>query len=173
MNTPTGARYTALSGALLMLAPLMVSTVAVARPGNHGQWAAANDPVAKKLIEMEREWALAACAPASAAAATYTHSVSPFIAPDFVGTSPAGPIYTKADMAPKQPPAEEPERDCKLLTARVRYFGPDLAVIYGSESAIVKGADGKEAPRTLIWTDTILRRGGKWQAIAVQDMVGK
>jgi len=161
-----------LSGVLLMLA---TSASALAHGKYQAHWAADNDPVAKKLIEMEREWALAGCAPASAAAATYAHSVSPFIAPDFVGTSPEGPLYTKNDMKPKPTPepGAETERDCQLLSARVRYFAPDLAVIYGRESAVVKGPDGKEAPRILVWTDTILRRGGKWQAIAVQDMVSK
>lgn len=64
----------------------------------------------------------------------------------------------------------ELEHDCKFLSAKVRFYDPDVAVIYGIESALAKGPDGKEALRTLIWTDTLLRRGGRWQVIAVQDM---
>lgn len=136
-------------------------------------WASENDPVAKQLIEQERKWATLSCTPSSGFAAASLALIPTFIAPDFVGTSPRGPLYTRADMLPKKAPpaAAEQERDCKLLSARVRYFGPDVAVIYGKESAVVKGADGKESTITLVWTDTLLRRAGKWQVIAVQDMV--
>ena len=52
----------------------------------------------------------------------------------------------------------------------MRYYGDNLAIIYGKETSIRKKADGKEYSRTLIWTDTWLKRNGKWQIIAVQDM---
>ena len=59
----------------------------------------------------------------------------------------------------------------KLLTARVRFYGNTVAMIYGSETSVRKAKDGKEFERTLIWTDTWLKRNGKWQIIAVQDMI--
>jgi hypothetical protein len=34
-----------------------------------------------------------------------------------------------------------------------------------------KGKDGKEFLRCLVWTDTWLKRDGKWQIIAAQDVV--
>jgi hypothetical protein len=40
---------------------------------------------------------------------------------------------------------------------------------YGSESAVSKAKDGKETKRCLIWTDTWLKRAGKWQIVAAQD----
>ena len=156
-------RIEGLSRAALIVATLAAAPLAAHEPGT-GRWAAANDPVAKRLIELERQWADNACVPNTVLAT--------LIAEDFVGTSPDGGLYTKADMLPKPgaKPQAPTERNCKLLSARVRYYGPDVAVVYGKESAIVKGADGKDKPRTLIWTDTFLRRGGKWQIIAVQDM---
>ncbi|HMI18803.1 MAG TPA: nuclear transport factor 2 family protein [Sphingomonas sp.] len=145
---------------------------AVAQGGARSGWAARNDPLASKLIEAERTWATLSCLPRNRIAAASAAFAAEYIADDFVGTSPRGPLYTKSDMFPKHaPPTVETERDCKLLSARVRYFGPDVAVIYGRESAILKGPGGKVAPRTLVWTDTWLRRAGKWQIIAVQDMV--
>jgi hypothetical protein len=48
-----------------------------------------------------------------------------------------------------------------------------LAVAYGNESSIRKGKDGKEFLRCLVWTDTWLKRDGKWQIIAAQDVVVK
>jgi hypothetical protein len=132
-----------------------------AQTSQQGTWATDNDADAKLMIEVERKWAVDDCVP--------TNVVDEHVAEDFVGTSPTGPIYTKADLVKEHsvPPAA---RDCKLLSAKVRYFGPTVAVIYGSETAIHKGADGKEFKRTLIWTDTWMKRNGKWQIIAVQDM---
>jgi hypothetical protein len=135
-------------------------------------WAANNDPLAHKLIEAERTWATLSCLQRDKVVAASSAFAAEFVADDFVGTSPRGPLYTKLDMFPRHAPAVNPtERDCKLLSARLRYFGPDVAVIYGRESAVVKGPGGKAAPRTLVWSDTWLRRAGKWQIIAVQDMV--
>ncbi len=115
------------------------------------------------LIEQERKWGTLSCTPSNV--------IAEFIADDFVGTHPKGHLYTKADMAPRDTaPATPTEKDCKLLSAKVRYFGPDIAVIYGSESAVSKGPDGKDVTRTLVWTDTVMRRAGHWQVIAVQDM---
>jgi len=137
------------------------SQTTFAQTSQQGTWAADNDADAKLMIEAERKWAVDDCLPSNV--------VDEYLADDFVGTSPAGPIYTKADMM-KEHSAPPAARDCKLLSAKVRYFGPNVAIIYGSETAIHQGADGKDFKRTLIWTDTWMKRNGKWQIIAVQDM---
>jgi Domain of unknown function (DUF4440) len=132
-----------------------------AQKSGEGKWADANDPVAKQLIEQERKWAVLGCVP--------SHVIAEFVAEDFVGTAPEGPLYTKAELTGRhEKPA--PEHDCKLLSARVRFFGADVAIIYGKETAVHTGKDGKDIQRTLVWTDTALKRNGKWQLIAVQDM---
>ena len=112
------------------------------------------------MIEAERKWAVLGCEPSNV--------VAEALAEDFVGTSPEGPIYTKKE-ALNEDRSEKP-RDCKLLSARVRYFTPDVAMIYGKETSLRTPKIGKEYRETLIWTDTWLRRNGKWQIIAVQDM---
>jgi hypothetical protein len=137
--------------------------VASAQSSNQGRWADANDPIAKQLIEQERKWAVLECEPSNV--------VAEALADDFVGTSPRGPRYTKAEALAEAPPAPGQARDCKLLTARVRFYGNTVAMIYGSETSVRKQKDGKEFDRTLIWTDTWLRRDGKWQIIGVQDMI--
>jgi len=125
-----------------------------------GRWADANDPVAKQLVEAERKWAVLECEPSNV--------VRDALAEDFAGTSPDGPIYTKSEALVEGKP--EKVRGCKLLSVRVRFYGPDLAILYGKETSTRTGADGKDFQRTLIWTDTWLKRNGKWQIIAVQDM---
>jgi hypothetical protein len=134
---------------------------ASAQTTSQGRWADANDPAAKQMIEMERKWAVLECEPSNV--------VAEAVAEDFVGTSPEGPIYTKADLQKRHETRAEAS-GCKLLGARVRFYGNDLAIIYGSETSVRKGADGKEFDRGLTWTDTWLKRNGKWQIIAVQDM---
>jgi hypothetical protein len=151
-----------------LVAGLLLATPFGARAQGAGQWADKDDPVAKQLIALERTWALLACDAGPDRAATAEAFYREYMADDFVGTSPEGPLYTKADLIPAK--AAEPETGCTLLDAKVRFFGPDLAVIYGRETARTKTADGKTGTRPLIWTDTLLRRGGKWQFIAVQDM---
>jgi hypothetical protein len=99
--------------------------------------------------------------------------VKDYIATDFVGTSPSGGLYRRSALLSPgiAAPGGEKERDCKLLAAKVRFYGPDVAVIYGYESAVLIKPDGSETTRVLIWTDTAVRRKGKWLVIAVQDMV--
>ena len=148
-----------------VLAVLLVSTCSYSAPAQtigQGRWAEANDPVALRLIEVERKWAVLECEP--------TDVVNGYLAEDFVGTSPEGPLYTKADYLSGPQPAPGSVHGCKLLSARVRFYGDNLAMIYGSETSVRKDKAGKEYNRKLIWTDTWVKRDGKWQIIAVQDM---
>lgn len=141
---------------------------APAQAADEGKWADPADPVAQHLLDLERTWALMACDAAPGRLARAEAFYKDFIADDFVGTSPSGSLYTKADLVPAKPAPIE--KDCRFAGAKVRFFGSDLAVLYGRESALRQGPGGKWARRTLIWTDTLRQRDGKWQAIAVQDM---
>ena len=42
-------------------------------------------------------------------------------------------------------------------------------MVYGSETATQKDKGGKPVAHCLTWTDTWLKRDGKWQIIGVQD----
>ena len=127
-----------------------------------GRWASATDPLAKSLIDMERQWAEEAC----------THSLveQAILADDFQGTSPEGKLYSKAEAVEDAKTAKIQARDCRLNDAKVRFFGDNIAIVYGNESSVRKAGDGKDYARNLVWTDTWLKRNGKWQIIAVQDM---
>lgn len=150
---------------IMATAMLALSQAANAAAPSPGRWASDSDPTARYLIAQERRWAEDACKPSGV--------VREYIARDFVGTSPSGTLYRRPALLALHTgsPDGEKERDCKLLGAKVRFYGPDLAMIYGYESAVLVKADGSETTRTLIWTDTAVRRAGKWQVIAVQDMV--
>jgi len=144
---------------LVLMAGLAFS--AAAQSSKMGRWAEANDPVAKELIEAERKWAVLECEPSNV--------VQEALADDFVGTSPAGPIYDKKEVL-KDDATPVKASGCKLLAAKVRFYGPEVAVLYGKETSTRIGKNGKAFQRTLIWTDTWMKRDGKWQIIAVQDM---
>jgi len=142
---------------------LLAAVAFVALPGyaqNQARWADANDPDAKQMIEAERKWAVLECEPSNV--------VAEALADDFVGTSPDGPIYDKKEALAED--RSETATGCKLISARVRYYSPVVAMIYGKETSLRTPKDGKQYRRTLIWTDTWMKRNGKWQIIAVQDM---
>jgi hypothetical protein len=116
---------------------------------------------AKWIIEQAKAWADQACGG--------KWVISELLADDFHGTSPKGTRYGKPTGDPPADPATKWSTDCSLDEADVRFFGPDVAVVYGAESKTVELADSKKERRCLVWTDTWLRRNGKWQIIAVQD----
>jgi Domain of unknown function (DUF4440) len=126
-----------------------------------GRWAAADDATAKFIIDAERQWAEADC--------THSNIAEEILADDFQGTTPGGRRYTKPEEVANLQDRSRAARDCKLLDARVRFFGESLAMAYGSESSVQKAKDGTEKSRCLVWTDTWLKRNGKWQIIAAQD----
>jgi hypothetical protein len=147
----------------LLKVVLLISAVitVVTASGQQGQWAAADNKTAKSIVDAERQWAEAAC--------THSKIVEKILADDFQGTSPEGTRYTKSEEVADASDLSKTARDCRLIDAKVRFFGDELAIVYGSESSLRKAKDGTEKSRCLIWTDTWLRRNGKWQIIAAQD----
>lgn len=141
-----------------ILGAFVVVLSARAQHLQQGRWASKDDSVAKRLIEMERDWAEDGCKQKGVQAA--------FLADDFQGTAPGGERYNKAEAIRHD--ASWKEHGCRLDDAKVRFFGNDVAVIYGGERA-VRTEKSKEVMRCLVWTDTWLNRGGKWEIVAAQD----
>ena len=137
------------------------SLMAVPARAQEGKWASASDKTAKHLIALERQWAEEAC--------THNGITKTLLADDFLGTAPDGRRYTKAEEVEGSQPSKVRARDCRLIDAKVRFFGENMAMVYGSESSIRKSRNGKEYKRCLVWTDTWLNRNGTWQIVAAQD----
>jgi hypothetical protein len=123
------------------------------------RWASADDPTAKLLIDMERQWAEAAC--------THNGIEKTILAEDFHGTAPNGSLYSKQQALAD---AKTTEETCKMYEMKVHFFGDSMAILYGSESAVRTEADGRKHTVKLTWTDTWLKRQGTWQVVAAQDM---
>ena len=116
---------------------------------------------AKWITQQAKAWADQACGG--------KWVITELLADDFKGTAPKGTRYLKPSGEPPNDPNTKWSTDCRLDEADVRFFGNDVAVVYGAESKTVALADGKSERRCLAWTDTWLRRNGKWQIIAAQD----
>jgi hypothetical protein len=123
-------------------------------------WAAADDKTAQYIIDMERKWAEGVCGDNGV--------VAELLADDFQGTSTTGARYRKADEL-RDEKGPHTARDCGIDEVKVRFFGDSLALVYGSEHAVGKDKSQPNAKVCQVWTDTWLKRGGKWQIVAAQD----
>jgi len=144
------------------MAATFVSLLPICAQSAKIQWASESDSTVKMMVEAERKWAVSECEPSDVE--------NEYLADDFVGTAPSGSRYTKADVLADPQRGTVTARACQLLSAKVRFIGDNVAIIYGSETSIRKDKNSKEHDQTLIWTDTWMKRNGKWQIIAVQDM---
>src|SRR5512133_547861 len=143
------------------IACFLMTLLAAAAAHAQSKWASADDATAKVMIDAERQWAEAAC--------NHNQIAQTILADDFQGTSTEGKRYSKPQEVADTADTSNSATDCRLLDTRVRFFGENVALIYGSESSVRKAKDGKEARRCQIWTDTWLKRNGKWQIVAAQD----
>lgn len=126
--------------------------------------ASPDDSVARSLIELERQWAET---PSS-------HKIpvlERIFADDFLGTDPAGRRYTKAERIEHLRRSGVGGPSNHLDEVRVRFFGENIAVLYGTESSTRRTTDGRDERLVFVWTDTWLRRNGRWQMVAAHDMV--
>jgi Domain of unknown function (DUF4440) len=146
------------SSLLLALATSAVWLTAISVAGDSKGTA---DATAKWMIEQETAWAEQECGHKSV--------IASLLADDFRGTSPAGKRYSKAEAEAKEASSSSHATDCRLLQSEVRFFGSSTAIIYGSETGLESAPAGKPERYCLIWTDTWLKRGGKWQIVAAQD----
>lgn len=123
------------------------------------RWGLPDEETVKFIIAAEAKWASSACSPQP--------DLKDVIADDFQGTSPTSRRYGKEQAITTD--TKSLARDCQLGEVKVRFFGDSIAIAYGAESSVTKNNDGKETKRCLIWTDTWLKRSGKWQIVAAQD----
>ncbi|HEY2859282.1 MAG TPA: nuclear transport factor 2 family protein [Terracidiphilus sp.] len=145
---------------LLIAAAISAMSMQVPARAQQSHWASADDPTARYMIQMERKWAESICVDNGV--------VEGLLADDFQGTATNGTRYAKADEL-KDEKGPHTAHDCGLDETRVRFFGDSVAIVYGSEHAVGKDKAHGDAKVCQIWTDTWLKRDGKWQIAASQD----
>jgi ketosteroid isomerase-like protein len=113
------------------------------------------------IIECEHQWA-------EAVASGDATVVERILADDFVGVDTDGSFYKKAKAVAdtRETPKEFISNHANEV--KVRFYG-DTAVAQGSESWVRR----TEQPLRgrFVWTDTWVRRNGKWQIVAAEDLI--
>ena len=125
------------------------------------RWGSPDEDTVKFMTAAEAKWASSACSPQP--------DLKTVFADDFQGTSPTGRRYGKEEAITTD--TKSLSRDCQLGEVKVRFFGDSMAIAYGTESTTTTDSEGKETKRCLVWTDTWLKRAGKWQIVAAQDTI--
>jgi len=113
------------------------------------------------IKESERQWA------ESVANGDVT-VVERILAEDFVGVDTDGSFYTKAKEVEDTPKSPKEFISNHANEIKVRFYG-DTAVAQGSESWVRRSA--KPLRGRFVWTDTWVRRNGKWQIVAAEDLI--
>jgi len=125
------------------------------------RWGSPDEDTVKLITAIEAKWASSACSPQP--------ELKDVIADDFQGTSTKGQRYGKEEAITTD--TKSLSRDCKLGEVKVRFFGDSIALAYGAENRMIKDNNDKETKRCQVWTDTWLKRAGKWQIVAAQDTI--
>jgi ketosteroid isomerase-like protein len=111
------------------------------------------------IINSERQWA-------ESVASGDTAVIKRILADDFVGVDPKGRHYNKSEMASDMQNAPKYFASNHLNDVKVRFYS-DTAVAQGDESwQRHTGERGR-----FVWTDTWIRRNGRWQIVAAEDLI--
>src|ERR1700745_4539633 len=100
----------------------------VAARGQQGKWAAADNATAKFMVDGARQWAEAAC--------NHNRIAEKILADDFQGTSPEGERSSKSAEVAELADVSKTAPGCRCLDAKVRFFGDEPAMGYGTESSL-------------------------------------
>jgi hypothetical protein len=125
------------------------------------RWGSPDEDTVRFIKAAEGKWASSACSPQP--------DLKAIIAGGFQGTSPIGSALRQGRAYHHR--YQVSVRDCQLGEVKVRFFGDSIAIAYGAESWIDKANDGNDTKRCQVWTDTWLKRDGKWQIVAAQDTI--
>jgi hypothetical protein len=113
------------------------------------------------IIESERAWA-------ESVATGDSSVVERILADDFVGVDPKGALYDKSTMVSETRDASKHFVSNHANEIKVRFYG-DTAVAQGNETW--ERRSGDQLRGRFVWTDTWVKRNGKWQIVAAEDLI--
>ena len=111
------------------------------------------------ITESERQWA-------ESVATGDTTTIGNILADDFVGVDPKGKLYKKAEMIADTREAPKLFVSNHLNEVKVRFYG-NTAVAQRHESWERRSGERGR----FVWTDTWVKRNGKWQIVAAEDLI--
>jgi ketosteroid isomerase-like protein len=114
------------------------------------------------IEESERQWA-------ESVATSDSSVVERILADDFVWVFPDGRRLNKAQAIAGARSGPGPFLSNHPNDILIRFFG-NVAVAQGSESWVQR-ENGKEVHGSFVWTDTWVKRDGKWQIVAAEDLI--
>ena len=94
--------------------------------------------------------------------------VERILADDFVGVDPKGHFYDKGKMVSDTREASKYFVSNHANEIKVRFYG-DTALAQGDETWERRSGDPLRG--RFVWTDTWVKRNGKWQIVAAEDLV--
>lgn len=138
--------------------PIVLTLISIVSTAQKPAAAKASDR--ETILQLERDWTQSFVTMDVAANQR-------IVADDFFGTEPDGRRITKAEMLAELK-AEDALESNRLNEddVKIRFYGT-VAVVNGSETWKRK-SDGKTG--RFIWTDVFVKRNGKWQVVASQDL---
>ena len=142
---------------------LVVTALVLAGVGSDGNvYALQQSKAEQELIQIERDWCAAVMKKDAAALAR-------ILADDYTSVGSRGITSTKADELANLKGADS-TGNCVDSNLKVRIYG-DAAVVTGlaTRSGTYKGVAFKD--RQFLWTDTFIRKDGRWQCVASQGTV--
>ena len=140
---------------VLLAATLVFAAIFVVRAQNSG-----NGEAERYIKESEKQWA-------ESVASGDSSVIERILAEDFVGVDPDGSFYDKAKMVKDTAFAPKYFSSNHLNEVKVRFYG-DAAVAQGTESWVRRS--GTPVHGRFVWTDTWIKRNGKWQIVAAEDL---
>lgn len=111
------------------------------------------------ILESERQWA-------ESVATGDTSAIQRILADDFIGVDPKGGLYNKQQMIADTRNAPKYFVSNRLNDVKVRFYG-NTAIAQGSETWEKRSGERGR----FVWTDTWLRRDGRWQIVAAEDLI--
>src|SRR5262245_58923602 len=141
---------------------LVITALALAHLGCPGNVHAQQNKAEQELIQIERDW----CTAAMKKDAT---SLARILADDYTAVGSRGTPSTKAEELANLKGADS-TTTCVDTNFKVRIYG-DAAVVTGlaTRAGTYKGVAFKD--RQFLWTDTFIKKDGRWQCVASQATV--
>jgi len=112
------------------------------------------------IRESEKQWA-------ESVASGDTSVIVRILADDFIGVDPDGNQYDKQTMVRETASAPKYFLSNHLNDVRVRFYG-NTAVAQGDETWMKRN---DSSIGRFVWTDTWVRRKGKWEIVAAEDLI--
>jgi len=88
-------------------------------------------------------------------------------AEDYLQYSEAGTTSTRQEMIDRLASGKVRFVSMTSTSRRIRLLREDVAVVHGSKEDVVE-QDGKQSSVRYVYTDVVMKRGGRWQIVASQ-----